>query len=99
WRSGPCVEYSQYERTTTVTTSPDSLEFANALTSARLQVVQPGSRASFRRRVMDALALLVPAPGAFFCFGRDDGRAYNDSSRIVDGAHHPLKKTEGTKLT
>jgi DNA-binding CsgD family transcriptional regulator len=82
-----------------VTSTNEAQEFANALTTARLQVVQPGSRTSFRRRAMDALALLVPSPGAFFCFGKDDGRAYADSSRIVDGAHHALVNTAATKLT
>jgi DNA-binding CsgD family transcriptional regulator len=70
-----------------------------ALVLAQLQVVQPGSRASFRRRVMDAMRAVVSAPGAFFCFGKDDGRAYADSSRMVDGAVHPLKNAAGTKLT
>ena len=53
------------------------------LAQAQLQVVQPGSRANFRRRVMDAMRAVVPADGAFFCFGKDDSRAYADSSRVV----------------
>lgn len=61
------------------------------LDAARLAVVQPGTRASFRRRVMDAMRSLVPAPGAFFCFGKEDSRAYSDSSRMVDGALQPFK--------
>jgi DNA-binding CsgD family transcriptional regulator len=76
-----------------VTTSP------SALTQAKLQVVQPGSRANFRRRVMDAMRALVPSAAAFFCFGKDDSRAYGDSSRVVDGALHGVKGADGTKLT
>jgi len=69
------------------------------LSTAQLQVVQPGSRANFRRRVMDAMRSIVPAAGAFCCFGKDDGRAYGDSSRLVDGTPQPLKGTDGVKLT
>ena len=84
-----------------MTTPPETvaLELENALNAARLQVVQPGSRASFRRRVMDAMRNVVPSTGTFFCFGKDDSRAYGDSSRIVDGASHALGKTDGVKLT
>jgi DNA-binding CsgD family transcriptional regulator len=67
--------------------------------SAQLQVVQPGSRASFRRRVVDAMRALVPASGAFFCFGTQDARAYGDSIRIVDGQPAPVRKTEGLRLS
>src|SRR5688500_17528083 len=55
------------------------------LDAARLSVVGHGTRASFRRRVMDAMRQLVPASGAFICFGTDDARAFADSSRLVDG--------------
>ncbi len=55
-----------------------------ALTAALLLVVQHGSRSNFRRRVMDAMRSLVPAPGAFVCFGPDDSVAYRDSARLVD---------------
>ena len=58
------------------------MEELGALDSARLSVVQHGTRASFRRRVMDAMRQLVPASGAFFCFGTEDARAYADSSRL-----------------
>jgi DNA-binding CsgD family transcriptional regulator len=61
------------------------------LDAARLSVVQHGTRASFRRRVMDAMRQLVPASGAFICFGTEDARAYGDSSRLVDGSPQPLK--------
>lgn len=61
------------------------------LDAARLAVVQHGTRASFRRRVMDAMRQLVPASGAFICFGTEDARAYGDSSRLVDGSLSPLK--------
>ncbi len=66
---------------------------------ARLSVVQHGTRASFRRRVMDAMRQLVPASGAFVCFGTEDSRAYADSSRLVDGAVQPLKSEAGVRLT
>jgi DNA-binding CsgD family transcriptional regulator len=57
------------------------------LQSAQLQVVLPGTRASFRRRVIDAMLALVgaPAAGAFCFFGKDDARAYQDATRLVDG--------------
>lgn len=69
------------------------------LDAARLLVVQHGTRASFRRRVMDAMRQLVPASGAFICFGTEDPRAYADSTRFVDGSPHPLKATDGVRLT
>jgi len=62
------------------------------LESARLQVVLPGTRASFRRRVVDAMRDLVAAPGAFCFFGKDDGRAYGDATRLVNGA---LRSVDG----
>jgi hypothetical protein len=65
------------------------------LDAARLAVVQHGTRASFRRRVMDAMRQIVPASGAFFCFGTEDTRAYADSSRVVDGATKPLEGEVG----
>lgn len=69
------------------------------LEAARLLVVQHGTRASFRRRVMDAMRQLVPAPGAFVCFGTEDARAYADSSRIIDGAARSLEGTGDVRLT
>jgi DNA-binding CsgD family transcriptional regulator len=69
------------------------------LQAAQLQVVQPGSRASFRRRVIDAMRQLVNAPAAFVCFGTQDLRAYGDSTRMVDGVVMPLRKTEGVRLS
>src|SRR5580765_7078876 len=65
--------------------------------SAQLQVVQPGSRASFRRRVIDAMRSMVNASGAFFCFGTQDARAYGDSTRLVDGQPSPIRKSEGVR--
>ncbi len=64
-----------------------------------LQVVQPGSRQSFRRRVLDALRSAVPASSAFFCVGTDDARAYGDSSRVANGSFLSLVETEGVRLT
>src|SRR3954453_2608139 len=75
------------------------MEELGALDTARLSVVQHGTRASFRRRVMDAMRQVVPASGAFFCFGTEDSRAYADSSRLVDAAGAPLKAAEGVRLT
>ncbi|HEY1692032.1 MAG TPA: LuxR C-terminal-related transcriptional regulator [Polyangiaceae bacterium] len=68
------------------------------LQSAQLLVVLPGTRASFRRRVIDALRELVPASGAFCFFGKEDGRAYGDATRIVDGATRAVHG-DGTKLS
>ena len=68
------------------------------LQTAQLQVVLPGTRSSFRRRVIEALRELVPASGAFCFFGRDDGRAYGDATRVVDGATRPVG-AEGIKLS
>jgi DNA-binding CsgD family transcriptional regulator len=75
------------------------MEELGILDAARLSVVQHGTRASFRRRVMDAMRQLVPAAGAFICFGTEDTRAYADSSRLVDGVAHGLKDTEGVRVT
>jgi DNA-binding CsgD family transcriptional regulator len=67
--------------------------------AAQLQVVQPGSRASFRRRVIDAMRQLVSAPGGFVCFGTQDVRAYGDSTRLVDGQPAPIRKPDGQRLS
>lgn len=75
------------------------MEELGALDTARLSVVQHGTRSSFRRRVMDAMRQVVPASGAFFCFGTEDTRAYADSSRLVDGVLTPLKGADGKRLT
>ncbi len=69
------------------------------LDAARLSVVQHGTRTSFRRRVMDAMRQLVPASGAFICFGTEDARACADSSRIVDGVLRPVALEPGVRLT
>src|SRR5262245_2775152 len=69
------------------------------LDAARLSVVGHGTRASFRRRVMDGMRQLVSASGAFVCFGTEDGRAYGDSSRLVDGGLQPVKAERGVRLT
>lgn len=71
----------------------------SALDAARLSVVQHGTRASFRRRVMEAMRQVLPASGSFFCFGTEDTRAYADSSRIVDGAASALKGSDAVRLT
>ena len=53
------------------------------LRAAELQVVQHGSRSSFRRRVIDALRSVVPAYAGFCFLGRGDGRAIRDATRVV----------------
>jgi DNA-binding CsgD family transcriptional regulator len=75
------------------------MSFDQAMQSAILQVIQPGSRASFRRRVLDAMRTAVPSAGAFFCFGTQDARAYADSTRIVDATASALRGTDGVRLT
>ncbi len=60
------------------------------LDAAALLVVQPGTRANFKRRVMDAMRTLVPAPAAFFCFGTQEALAYAEGTRLVDEATHPV---------
>ncbi len=66
---------------------------------AQLQVVQPGSRGSFRRRVIEAMRTVVKAPGGFCCFGRDDTRAYSDATRIVDGASVGVRGADRVRLS
>jgi DNA-binding CsgD family transcriptional regulator len=48
---------------------------------------------------MDAMRQLVPATGAFVCFGTEDARAYGDSSRLIDGALQPVKADTAVRLT
>jgi DNA-binding CsgD family transcriptional regulator len=67
--------------------------------AAQLQVVLPGTRASFRNRVLEAMRSLAPAPAAFFCLGTDDARAYADSTRIVGVEERPIPGDERTKLS
>jgi DNA-binding CsgD family transcriptional regulator len=69
------------------------------LQAAQLQVVLPGTRTSFRRRVIDAMGDLVSAPGAFCFFGTDDTRAYADATRVVDGQSKPLQRKGGIALS
>jgi len=69
------------------------------LQGAQLQVVLSGSRASFRRRLMDAMSSLVAAPGAFCFFGRNDARAYGDGTRVVDGENRALRHGAGIALS
>jgi DNA-binding CsgD family transcriptional regulator len=70
-----------------------------ALRSAQLQVVLPGTRASFRGRVIEAMRALVPAPAAFVCLGTDDARAYADSTRVVGADVRPVPGDERTRLS
>jgi DNA-binding CsgD family transcriptional regulator len=48
--------------------------------------------------VIDALRELVPASGAFCFFGKEDARAYGDSTRLVDGATRSVRG-DGTRLS
>lgn len=75
------------------------MEELGVLDTARLSVIQHGTRGSFRRRVMDAMRQLVPSSGAFLCFGTEDLRAYGDSSRMVDGVVSGIKGTDKVRLT
>ncbi len=65
------------------------------LQAAQLQVVLPGTRASFRRRLIDGMRDLIAAPGGFCFFGKDDSRAYEDATRLVDGATKPMRRGGG----
>lgn len=58
----------------------------SAMDTAKLLVVQPGTRQNFKRRVMDAMRSLVPSSAAFFCFGTNETLAYREGTRVVDGA-------------
>jgi DNA-binding CsgD family transcriptional regulator len=69
------------------------------LQAAQLQVVLPGSSASFRRRVIDAMRDLVSASGAFCFFGKEDSRAYGDATRLVDGRPKALAGPDRLKLS
>ena len=71
----------------------------NKLQSAQLQAVLPGSSASFRRRVIDAMRDLVSSPGAFCFLGKDDARAYRDATRVADGAAHAVSGPVGLHLS
>ena len=62
--------------------------------NAKLLVVQPGTRENFKRRVMDAMRTLVPAPAAFFCFGTNELLAYREGTRVVDGATRALASSD-----
>ncbi|MBX3230394.1 MAG: helix-turn-helix transcriptional regulator [Labilithrix sp.] len=42
---------------------------------------------------------LVPAPGAFICFGTEDARACADSSCVVDGVLRPVALDPSVRLT
>jgi len=70
-----------------------------ALSAAQLQVVLPGTRASFCNRVVDAMRSLAPAHGAFVCLGTDDARAYGDSVRLVGPDPRPVPGDERTRLS
>jgi DNA-binding CsgD family transcriptional regulator len=67
--------------------------------AAQLQVVLPGTRASFRRRVIDAMRDLVKAPGAFCFFGKEDARAYSDATRLVEDVVKPVDGEDGLRLS
>jgi DNA-binding CsgD family transcriptional regulator len=69
------------------------------LQAAQLQVVLPGTRASFRRRVIDAARELVAASGGFCFFGKEDSLAYDDGTRLVDGASRAMGEPRRLKLS
>lgn len=68
----------------------------SAMDTAKLLVVQPGTRQNFKRRVMDAMRTLVPAPAAFFCFGTNEVLAYREGTRVVDGTTRAFAGRETT---
>jgi DNA-binding CsgD family transcriptional regulator len=69
------------------------------LRSAQLQVVLPGTRASYRARVLEAMRSLVAAPAGFVCLGTDDARAYADSTRVVGTEVRPVPGDERMRLS
>jgi DNA-binding CsgD family transcriptional regulator len=69
------------------------------LQSAQLQIVLPGSSASFRHRMIDAMRGLVPAAGAFCFLGKEDATAYGSSTRLVDQEAKPVAPSNGMRLS
>jgi DNA-binding CsgD family transcriptional regulator len=69
------------------------------LQSAQLQIVLPGSSASFRHRMIDAMRSLVPAAGAFCFLGKQDATAYGSSTRLVDGEAKAVASPNGMRLS
>jgi DNA-binding CsgD family transcriptional regulator len=69
------------------------------LRAAELQVVQHGSRSSFRRRVIDAMRSVVPATSAFCFLGRGDGRAASDATRVVGDGRVGLSLDRNVRLS
>jgi DNA-binding CsgD family transcriptional regulator len=76
-------------------------ELPSTFDSARLQLVLPGTRSSFRRRLIDAMCALVPAKGSFCFLGLigPDGRAREDATRLVDGASQPVPNSASINLS
>ncbi len=70
-----------------------------SVSSAQLLVVQHGSRASFRRRVIDAMRTLVPASGAFCFFGLHDERAFAEGARIVGNLSSRMPQIDHMRLS
>jgi DNA-binding CsgD family transcriptional regulator len=66
--------------------------------AAELQVVQHGSRSSFRRRVVDALRSVVPSTAGFCFLGRGDGRAVGDATRVVGDERVGIVLGKDTRL-
>jgi DNA-binding CsgD family transcriptional regulator len=75
-----------------------TLSFEASLRDAQLQVVQHGSRASFRRRVIDAMRSVVPASAGFCFLGRGDGRALSDATRVVGDNRVGIELDRDTRL-
>lgn len=68
------------------------------LRAAELQVVQHGSRSSFRRRVIDAMRSVVSSTGAFCFLGRGDGRAVGDATRVVGDGRVGIQLDKNLRL-
>ena len=74
------VEKSRHGRSIASDVGTDARD-DEAYAPPQLQVVQHGSRSSFRRRVVDALRSVVPRPGAFSASGRRRSRLRRRDAR------------------
>jgi DNA-binding CsgD family transcriptional regulator len=70
-----------------------------AMREAQLQVVQHGSRSSFRRRVVDSMRAIVHAPVGFFCIGPHDALAYSDGTRVEGDAASTISSGKALPLS
>jgi DNA-binding CsgD family transcriptional regulator len=59
------------------------MSYEARLRGAQLQVVQHGSRSSFRRRVVDAMRSVINSKAGFCFLGRGEARAAADGTRVT----------------